>query len=119
MSLSGKTLVITRDETQAKPFAQKLEALGATILLFPTIKITEPDYPDQIRKLVHDPVVYDWIIFTSANAVRYFMKYLNNSQKSLEKVNISCVGKKTAEILKKFNVTPALIPEKYTSEFLD
>ena len=118
MSLSGKTLVITRDETQAKPFAQKLEALGATILLFPTIKITEPDYPDQIRKLVHDPVVYDWIIFTSANAVRYFMKYLNNSQKSLEKVNISCVGKKTAEILKKFNVTPALIPEKYSSDEL-
>ena len=110
--------MITRDETQSKPFAQKLEALGASIFSFPTIKITDPDYPEQIRKLVHDPAVYDWIIFTSTNAVRYFMKHLNNSQRALEKVNISCVGKKTAQVLEEYNLTPISIPKKYTSDEL-
>ena len=118
MSLSGKTIVITRDVNQGKPFAEKLEDLGATVLSFPTIKITEPDNPGRIREMLRDATAFDWIIFTSSNAVRYFLKFINNIQSTLEGINISCVGKKTAETLEKSNITPTLIPNIFTSDEL-
>ena len=120
MSLLGKTIVITRDENQARPFAEMLENLGATILLFPTIKISPPDNAAQIRKTLADLSSFNWIIFTSSNAVRYFFKFIDEKQNTLQKLKIACVGNKTTETLRGFHLIPTIIPDIHTSrELLD
>jgi uroporphyrinogen-III synthase len=118
MSLSGKTIVITRDIIQAKKFAEKIEQRGATALLFPVIKIIDIDTDDRIREIVEGLSSYDWIIFTSPNAVFYFFKYIASNKKVFKSLHIACVGKKTAEKLTEYNLTPTVIPDSYTSQDL-
>ena len=43
MSLKGKTIVVTRDASQAKPFVKLLNEKQANVFLFPTIQLTDPD----------------------------------------------------------------------------
>jgi uroporphyrinogen-III synthase len=115
MSLSGKTIVITRDLKQAKSFVDMLKNFGANVLLFPTIKITGPDDPDLVRANLLDISAFEWVVFTSTNAVRYFFKFKNKEKRDIQKIKIACVGKKTAEALEIFNFTPTLIPEISTN----
>jgi len=118
MSISGKTIVITRDLYQAKPFVKRLKNLGAKVLLFPMIKITGPDDPDLVRTYLTDLSTFEWIIFTSANAVRYFFKFKTNSRNDMHKIKIACIGKKTSEVLQSYNLRSLLIPVTFTSKKL-
>jgi uroporphyrinogen-III synthase len=117
-SLSGKTILITRDMNQAKPMVDRLKNLGAVVLIFPTIKISPPDNPDLIRGYLADISVFEWIVFTSSNAVRYFDKFKNREQKNLKNIKIACVGKKTTEALEELNLTPVVVPNVQTSRGL-
>jgi len=118
MSINGKTIVITRDPNQAKTFAKMIEEAGAHVYLFPIIKITGPDDPDLVRKNLKDLKIFNWIVFTSANAVRYFFKFIAKDRSDVIKLKIACVGKKTAEELKTFNLEPFVIPQSFNSQDL-
>jgi uroporphyrinogen-III synthase len=116
MSLSGKTIVVTRDASQAKPFVNLLKEKNADVLLFPTIKLTDTDDSEVIQKVATRISDFDWIVFTSAIAIRFFMKYVNGDD--LKNLKIACVGKKTAAELSIHNLTADLIPSKFTLENL-
>jgi len=116
MSLSGKTIVVTRDASQAKPFVKLLKEQNAVVFLFPTIKLTDADNIEVIQKVANRISDFDWIIFTSGIAIRFFMKYTNSAD--LTNLKIACVGKKTAAELSTHNLTADLIPSKFTSENL-
>lgn len=118
MSLTGKTIVITRDLIQAKKFAEKFEHQAAILLYFPTVKIEDGNFGDRYVEINNTLNLYDWIIFTSSNAVHYFFKYVDSNQRELESLKIACVGKKTAEMLATFNLNPTVIPAIYTSQDL-
>ena len=95
MSLIGKTIVVTRDASQARPFVKLLKEKQADVFLFSTIQLTNPDNVKSIRDTANKVSTYDWLIFTSAIAVRFFLKYVN--LENLKDINIACVGKKTDE----------------------
>lgn len=116
MPLTGKTIVITRDVKQAEPFSSQLKRLGTNVILFPTIKIVGPDEPEKIRAGLEDISHYSWIVFTSANAVSYFFKFVFRNEVDFKRINIACVGKKTAEVLGDFNLSPTLIPNKFSAQ---
>ncbi len=116
MSLSGKSIVVTRDATQAKPFVNLLEKNHADVFLFPTIKLTDPDNTESIKKVVSYISDFHWIIFTSAIAVRFFMKHVTSAD--LTNTKCACVGNKTAEELKNYDLPASLIPKKNTSRDL-
>jgi len=113
MSLSGKIIVVTRDASQAKPFVNLLNENQAKVFLFPTIQLKDPDDIQSIQNTANNIYNYDWIIFTSAIAVRFFLKYTN-----LKNVKIACVGKKTDEELDQYNLKADLIPKEFTSKKL-
>src|SRR5881394_1060077 len=73
MELSGKTVLITRAASQSADLRTRLENLGARVIECPTIQIVPPKtwkpVDDAIRKLS----TYQWLLFTSANAVDQFM----------------------------------------------
>jgi len=115
MSISNKTIVVTRDSSQAKPFIKQLKNLDAKVIQFPVIKISAADDYDHILAVVSELDKFDWIIFTSTNAVKFFFQLVDKKQSVFQEIKIACVGKKTAGALKTFNLSPELIPEQYTA----
>jgi uroporphyrinogen III methyltransferase/synthase len=95
-----------------------LEKLGCKVLNVPTIRITEPDDPDNIRNGLKNLSAFEWIIFTSANAVRYFFEFKNIDNDDIQKIKIACIGKKTAEVLKSFSLESQLIPDIFSNQGL-
>jgi len=67
--LAGKRVVITRAESQSATLAAALRAHGAEVISLPLIQILPPlDYAPLDRAL-RDLAKFDWLIFTSQNAV--------------------------------------------------
>ena len=70
--LAGKRIVLTRAPEQAPALFRALNDAGASVILFPCIEFVPPeDYgplDDALSHLNH----FDWIAFTSQNAVRFF-----------------------------------------------
>ena len=72
--LAGKRVVITRAPEQAQELVRRLEALGAEVLLLPSISFREPDDTTQLDAVLRELGRFDWILFTSQNAVRFFVR---------------------------------------------
>jgi uroporphyrinogen-III synthase len=67
--LAGKRVVITRAESQSATLAAALRAHGAEVISLPLIQILPPlDYAP-LDCALRDLAKFDWLIFTSQNAV--------------------------------------------------
>lgn len=72
LPLSGKRIVITRAIEQARDLKERLEKLGATVLLLPAVSFSTPADTAELDRAIRSLSSFDWILFTSANAVRFF-----------------------------------------------
>jgi uroporphyrinogen III methyltransferase/synthase len=101
--LAGMTVVVTRPREQAASLAEPLAALGADVLLAPTIRIVPRAVDDQIvRAVVSDLADYRLVVFTSVNAVQVFLGYfteLGAPVSSLGAATIAAIGPATAAAL--------------------
>jgi len=70
--LEGKRIVVTRAVEQARELKVRLEDLGATVLLFPAVSFSEPSDATGLDRAIRSLAEFDWILFTSGNAVRFF-----------------------------------------------
>lgn len=68
--LAGCQVVVTRPADQAEPLAEALRQLGARVRVRPLISIAAPIDPARLRGALARLGDYDWVAFTSANAVR-------------------------------------------------
>ena len=101
----------TRPQYQAEKMKQTFSKYGIETIIQPALEIN-PDH-DEINKLQNtDCSQYDWIIFTSANAV-YMSKecFLNLN----EHKNIIAVGPATKAELLNIGVKDVLLPNKFNS----
>ena len=117
--LFGKRVIVTRSRDQASVFAEMLIDRGATTIEFPTIDVVPPASWDELDGAIKAIETYNWIIFTSANAVKFFMERLRGLGKDLRMlkgVNICTVGPKTAEALETFGLRADLIPAEFKAE---
>lgn len=117
--LFGKRVVVTRSRDQASVFADMLIDLGATTIEFPAIDVVPPDSWDELDSAIGKIETYHWVLFTSANAVKYFMDRLRGLGKDLRMlkgVNICAVGPKTAEALEQYGLRADLVPEEFKAE---
>ena len=106
--LFGKRILVTRARAQASEFADLLEANGAEVIQFPTIKIQPIESVD-----IPAPDKYDWVIFTSVNAVEIFYERLRENGKDARAFggsNICAVGTKTVEALNRIGIHPDFVP---------
>jgi uroporphyrinogen III methyltransferase/synthase len=75
--LAGKTVVVTRPAEQAAALADPLSALGADVVLAPTISIVPRALDDEVVRVVFNELPeYRLILFTSVNSVEVFLGYL-------------------------------------------
>ncbi|MCU0581610.1 MAG: uroporphyrinogen-III synthase, partial [Syntrophales bacterium] len=117
--LFGRGVVITRPEAQTEEFLDLLHAEGARTYLFPTIKIAPPENFSDLDQAVGNMDAYHWLIFTSANAVRFFFQRLQESAKDLRHlkgIRICAIGPTTAREVGKHGIAVDLVPDVFTSE---
>ena len=94
---------------------KSLETYGAECLVFPTIKISTPDDWTDCDAALQNINQYDWIIFSSANGVRYFWNRARELNSKAYKNKIAVVGKKTLRELESFGFKADLIPETFSA----
>jgi uroporphyrinogen-III synthase len=70
--LAGKRIVITRAPEQAGELVNALESLGAHVFLLPTVSFALPENSAELDAVLGRLTDFDWILFTSQNAVRFF-----------------------------------------------
>jgi len=72
--LSGKRVVITRAARQSVELVENLGKLGATPILLPLVAFSAPEDFSPLDAALDRLEEFDWIIFTSENAVRAVVK---------------------------------------------
>jgi uroporphyrinogen III methyltransferase/synthase len=117
--LFGRRILVTRPEEQASDFSAELLRYGADPIEFPTIRVVPPEDWAELDKAVSRVGTYDWIIFTSANGVRFFRDRLwaaGKDARALNRVKVCTIGPRTAEAVRQLGVDPDLIPKVYQAE---
>ena len=117
MDLKGATVAVTRPRAQAVPMAAALESAGARVLLAPLIRITPTRAAAALKRAAAAPNRFDWIVFTSANAVDALFAEIPGSGAEI-RASVACVGPGTADAVRTHGVVPALVSAGRTAEHL-
>jgi uroporphyrinogen III methyltransferase / synthase len=112
--LTGKKVVVTRARVQAGRLAQMLEDLGATVIEFPTIEIRPADPPPETPPLTG----FDWVVFTSANAVNHFLDLIDGADPAgdLRNCRTCAIGPGTSTALRERGAKVDLIAGEHIQE---
>jgi uroporphyrinogen III methyltransferase/synthase len=113
--LAGKRIVITRSAAQSEAIARELAARGAIPVVVPLVAFAEPEDFAPLDAAIAEIQRFDWMILTSAQAVRALVKRCEELKRSLlrreNKLRIGCVGPVSAEAARQ-----AGLPIEYVAE---
>lgn len=112
--LSGKRVIVTRASDQAMELCDLLQENGADPLSIPVIELVPQEDNSTLDARIAELVSYDWVIFTSVNAVSFF--FARGVDARAIRGRIAAIGSATAESLRAAHLYPDLIPEEASSE---
>ncbi|HXQ25914.1 MAG TPA: uroporphyrinogen-III synthase [Candidatus Acidoferrales bacterium] len=85
-------------------FVSALESFGAEVFLLPTIALAEVEDPAPLDRAVSELDKFDWVVFTSRNAVKFLAKRFKVLEFPLDRVNqllltpnIAVIGSATSD----------------------
>ena len=122
--LLGKKIIVTRTRKQSSSLLQGLQQLGADAYEIPTIKIVPPTTKEEkatFQEIITYAHHYDWIIFTSPNAVEIFMESFfekHQDARELGHAQIAAIGPSTAAKIHSYHLGVNLMPTEYVAESL-
>jgi uroporphyrinogen-III synthase len=103
-TLDGRRVVVTRRRGQASALVELLGARGAVVVEVPAIEIAAPPEPERLDAALSELGRYDWLVFTSANAVNAVLSRLVvlglEPRLSAQGPRIASVGKATTSALR-------------------
>ncbi len=122
--LRGRRVVVTQASHQAPALIDLLAARGAEALPYPCIAIVPPvdtaPLDESLQRLADG--AFDWLVLTSANAVRIVaerLDVLGIAPGRLHALQIATVGAATAEAVQaQLGLTVALVPDEQVAEGL-
>jgi uroporphyrinogen III methyltransferase/synthase len=117
--LFGRRVLVTRPRGQAGEIVDRLVALGAEPIEAPVIRIAPPDDAGPLRGAAAAPDAYDWIVFTSVNAVEAFMGAVleeGRDVRALKGPRLCAVGTATASRLADYGLKVDLVPDEFRAE---
>jgi len=124
--LFGWRVLIPRTQDSSDSIVALLRRHGAVPMEVPTISVEPPRTPQQIDRAVHGLVSgrYEWIGFTSVNAVRAIREKLASyglDARSFAGLKVAAVGEATIAALIEFGVRPDLVPlgDQTTADLLE
>lgn len=116
-NLKRRRILVTRNEPKATAFAEKIEQRNGIALVAPLIEIVSTVKQEQVA-IIRNIQRYEWIVFTSANGVDFFMERLlsevGNTQ--LKNCRIAAVGSKTNQALQNWKLEADFIPSIYNAD---
>ncbi|GAB6282943.1 MAG: uroporphyrinogen-III synthase [Ignavibacterium sp.] len=117
--LKGKTIVLTRSKDQIEESVKIFTELNVNVISFPVIdfiEIENKEFDDYFLSKQK----FDYLIFTSANAVKFFLKKIEKLKINLTNYNFitAVVGKKTAEVCRQNNLNVNFIPTSFNAKDL-
>jgi uroporphyrinogen III methyltransferase/synthase len=119
--LFGKRVLVTRSREQAGELVERLESLGAEAIEAPMIRIAPPEDYGPLDDACARVGEFDWIVFSSTNAVDSFFGRLFASPfdaRALNGVKLCAVGPATAAQLGRYFLKVDLVPAEYRAEAL-
>jgi uroporphyrinogen-III synthase len=116
--LAGRTVLLTRPAGRSSALIQRLKGLGAEVEAHPTIALDTPSDPAPARRAVRRLPTFDWVLFTSANGVRFFVARLHEAgtRPSTIRSRIAAIGPATADALSSAGLTAELVATDSHSE---
>ena len=119
--LFGRRVLVTRPRNQALELVSRLTLLGADTIEAPLIRIEPPQDLGPLQEAAAAPDAFDWIVFTSTNAVDAFMKALlegDGDVRTMKGPRLCAVGTGTADRLARYGIKVDLLPGEFKSEAL-
>jgi uroporphyrinogen III methyltransferase/synthase len=121
LPLFGQRILITRPRDEAVRAAGALESLGAEVVVAPTIEVQPIHDNPRLDALIDRLADYDWLVFTSASGVRFFVQRLadrGRDLRALGHLKLAAIGPATARALALHHLRADLVPDSYRSETL-
>jgi uroporphyrinogen-III synthase len=121
LPLDGRRILITRAAHQAGKLSDGLRALGAVPVEVPVLEIGPPANFAPLDSALREIETFDWLILTSANAVRAVIERapgLGNTLRGSSPPQVAVVGAATRSEAKKHGLRVDLTPEEYVAESL-
>lgn len=109
-------VVITRAEHQSEALQAAFEAAGFQVQLLPLLEVVPPPNPRLLERAASELALYDWIVFTSTNAVEAFLPLAGGALPT--RLRVAAVGPATADALRSWEVEPHLTAAKSDAEGL-
>lgn len=119
--LAGRRVLVTRAAHQAGRLSEGLLVLGAEPVEVPVLEIRPPVSFAALDKAIQELDSYDWLVLTSANAVRALEEraaQLGTVLMLPATVEVAAVGEATATAARKAGLKVAYVPETYVAESL-
>ncbi|MCL2340268.1 MAG: uroporphyrinogen-III C-methyltransferase [Proteobacteria bacterium] len=119
--LFGRRIVVTRTREQASDLVARLEEQGAEVLEYATIHIEPMDDYRICDAAIAELGSYQWLLFTSINAVSHFFRRLfalGHDSRLLAGLRIAAVGRATADELGRYGLKADLMPDTFTGQGL-
>lgn len=111
--LAGKRVVVTRAAEQSAPLAEALRAAGAEPVLLPLVAFAPPDSFTELDTFLKTVGEYDWVFFTSQNALRAVQERCSALGRSLAQAlagaMIAAVGPATADSIRAAGLSVAYV----------
>lgn len=114
--LFGVRVIVTRAREQASDLSAGLRKLGAEVIELPAISIADPaDGGTALAASAARVGEYDWVVFTSANAVARFCEQVGDARR-FGSACIAAIGPGTADALAARFLRADLVPGTSVSE---
>ncbi|MGH7670526.1 MAG: uroporphyrinogen-III synthase [Gemmatimonadaceae bacterium] len=118
--LSGVRVVVTRSADKADTLARPLAALGAEVIAMPATRVELLD-SGPVLEALRDLARYQWLVFTSQNAVAFFWQLLRQAGgdvSAMAGLRVAAVGPATANALQALGVDVTVTPRRFVAEGL-
>lgn len=116
--LSGYRLLVTRPEGQGDGLASLLHEAGAEVVMAPLLVIEAPEAGAPGPDLLNQLGAWDWMIFVSANAVRWALIQPAWTSYLAQGIRIAAIGDATRDVLESNGIGVELVPSTFSSEGL-
>ena len=119
-ALSGRRIVITRAPEQAEDLVDRLVEAGAEIRMLPMVRFVEAPDTSALDRAITELEQFDWLIFTSANAVRFFLERCRFLRRWPLRPDLryAAVGLATGEALQEEGLHAAFMPRQASAASL-
>ncbi|MCX6174583.1 MAG: uroporphyrinogen-III synthase [Ignavibacteriales bacterium] len=117
-SLKNKTILVTKKKATVEKYFYQLKDEGANIIYFPTIKVIPKYDSSELTDAINRFAEYDYLIFTSSNAVKVLAEIIKSSSLDLTNIKIAAVGEKTSEECSTNGINVDILPDEFSSKGL-